>query len=566
MIATTAAGLAVWLLGGAYRWNGYPSEHPGGVWMAALIALSMMACVFFIYRTLAADQAGSRVFYMCVLCWSLCRLMFCSCFPLGGDEAYHWQWSRRLDWCYYDHPGMVAWLARLCAPWGGHSAALIRLSPVLLGAGTAIATYQLARMTLKDERLATRAGVLFLLVPLFFASGLLMPMVAVTFFGVLGMTLLYRAMQRNRLWDWVVAGLALGAALNSNFTALLLIALGGLYLLLSRDHRRSLGTSGPYVALLVAGLCCVSLIVWNSKHEWVTLGFNLLRRHREMKFQFENIPTYLGILILMVSPLLGIRLLQFGVAQWQKAQRLGDTTALYLAIMGWGPILVFLVTASILKPRPHYAAAGLVPLLLLFVKECHERAKFGTKARGSYGTFPWVNSSARVAGAMCGLIPIVFLVPAMIPGPVAEDFLNRHNRPRVEKTIAELYGWPALARYIDRLGKFDRDTPTILIASSYAQASLIMTCAEHVNYAYSLDEGTIPYGQQFSIWGSLKNAPPGTNAVIFRSGRPTDLAADLARWRQKFKDIEVVPMHADKELENFRIYKASNSQVKDLSK
>ncbi|MBT4483104.1 MAG: hypothetical protein HOC71_05445, partial [Candidatus Latescibacteria bacterium] len=36
--------------------------------------------------------------------WLACSL------NLTQDEAYYWMWSRNIDWCYYDHPGMIAWL------------------------------------------------------------------------------------------------------------------------------------------------------------------------------------------------------------------------------------------------------------------------------------------------------------------------------------------------------------------------------------------------------------------------------------------------------------------------
>ena len=32
--------------------------------------------------------------------------------PLGNGEAYYYSWSRFLDWSYYDHPPLVAWMVR----------------------------------------------------------------------------------------------------------------------------------------------------------------------------------------------------------------------------------------------------------------------------------------------------------------------------------------------------------------------------------------------------------------------------------------------------------------------
>ena len=33
--------------------------------------------------------------------------------PLGNGEAYYYSWSRFLDWSYYDHPPLIAWMVRL---------------------------------------------------------------------------------------------------------------------------------------------------------------------------------------------------------------------------------------------------------------------------------------------------------------------------------------------------------------------------------------------------------------------------------------------------------------------
>src|SRR5437016_2885034 len=46
--------------------------------------------------------------------WSLAFLMaarvaIAAFFPLMPEEAYHWDFSRHLDWSYYDHPPMIAW-------------------------------------------------------------------------------------------------------------------------------------------------------------------------------------------------------------------------------------------------------------------------------------------------------------------------------------------------------------------------------------------------------------------------------------------------------------------------
>ena len=40
------------------------------------------------------------------------RLVFAALLPVFPDEAYYWEWSRRLAPGYFDHPPMVALLIR----------------------------------------------------------------------------------------------------------------------------------------------------------------------------------------------------------------------------------------------------------------------------------------------------------------------------------------------------------------------------------------------------------------------------------------------------------------------
>jgi 4-amino-4-deoxy-L-arabinose transferase-like glycosyltransferase len=40
---------------------------------------------------------------------------------LSPQEAYYWEWSRRLDLSYFDHPPLAAWTIRLCTALLGDS-------------------------------------------------------------------------------------------------------------------------------------------------------------------------------------------------------------------------------------------------------------------------------------------------------------------------------------------------------------------------------------------------------------------------------------------------------------
>ena len=76
-----------------------------------------------------------------VLAWwwvgaaTVARLLCVARLPLGNGEAYYYSWSRFLDWSYYDHPPLVAWMVRVTTLFGSLQApAAVHLGPVVASA------------------------------------------------------------------------------------------------------------------------------------------------------------------------------------------------------------------------------------------------------------------------------------------------------------------------------------------------------------------------------------------------------------------------------------------------
>ena len=72
---------------------------------------------------------------------------------LSHDEAYYWQWSRQLDWGYYDHPPMVAYLIFAGRALLGESELAVRFWSVALGvAGLWLIASMARRLALSRSR------------------------------------------------------------------------------------------------------------------------------------------------------------------------------------------------------------------------------------------------------------------------------------------------------------------------------------------------------------------------------------------------------------------------------
>src|SRR4051812_44622160 len=199
---------------------------------------------------------------------------------LAPDEAHYWDWSRHLDWSYYSKGPLVALLIRgSCALFGPGSEALtgtqvlaVRLPAIVCGALLLASLYVLTVQALGREKLAAAVVALALTVPLVVAGGGLMTIDA-PYTALWGWALVFghAAAVRGRAWAWPLAGLAVGLGILAKYTAILWLPSVGLFLLTSREHRRSLFRPGFWAAAAVAGLCGLPILYWNARNGWVTV-------------------------------------------------------------------------------------------------------------------------------------------------------------------------------------------------------------------------------------------------------------------------------------------------------
>ncbi len=224
-------------------------------------------------RLLAATLIlGSAVLHLLYLAHN-CPL------DLAPDEAHYWDWSRHLDWSYYSKGPLVAFLIRggceLAGAWSeqhtGSLAFAVRLPAVLCGTLLLTAFYVLTVQVFGRPALALAVVAAALTVPLVSVGSVLMTIDA-PYSCCWGWALVFahRAIFRGAGWAWLVAGLLVGLGILAKYTMVLFLPSVCLYLLTSPQHRPLLRRPGPWLMVLVAGLCCLPILVWNLQNDWVT--------------------------------------------------------------------------------------------------------------------------------------------------------------------------------------------------------------------------------------------------------------------------------------------------------
>ena len=87
-----------------------------------------------------------------VLFWIILNLIQSFFTEIIDDEAYYWVYAQALEWGYFDHPPMIAWLIRIgSAVVPGELG--VRLMPALLGAGTLFLTFLMLKEQVRNYTL-----------------------------------------------------------------------------------------------------------------------------------------------------------------------------------------------------------------------------------------------------------------------------------------------------------------------------------------------------------------------------------------------------------------------------
>lgn len=225
---------------------------------------------------LAAGWVGGAV---------LLRALLAGTVPLLPDETYYWEWSRRLEAGYFDHPPGVALLIRMGTLLLGDTAVGVRVGPAIAAFLTHLAAvacaWQLAGQGRAGALAAHRAAVLMTLLPIA-TLGLVLatPDAALFVTAMVALLAVERALAtpvRSLVsfgW-WAVAGVALGGAFVSKYTAVLLPMGLVIACVLHPALRRRLLDAGPWVASALALALFAPVVLWNLFNEWVSFRFQL---------------------------------------------------------------------------------------------------------------------------------------------------------------------------------------------------------------------------------------------------------------------------------------------------
>lgn len=437
------------------------------------------------------------------------RLLYAALFATNpaGDEAYYWDWGRRLDIGYYSKPPFIAWLYAFVDWAGGGSLFAIRATSAIFAAVSAAVLFYFTR-DLFDSRAGWIAVVLASAIP---ANSVLSFFLTIDAPLVLcwsvALWMFWRCLRgEGKTGSYLALFLALAIGHLSKQMMMLFPVLAAIYVALHPDTRPLFRHKKVWIVMLLSYLSLIPPLVWNAQHGWIT--FKHTSHHFESGSGDGNIfverigefLSFLGTQLGVLSPLIAVALYGLcfsGLIRIRKIQ----SQYRYLTVFSAIPLALMLLLALRQTLQPNWPAVFYVPGVALTAAwfsgsiQTHFKDTFRTK----------YFKNAIIVGVCLAayfyLSPLVFQALGMA-GHTADP--NRR-----------LMGYDILCEKVDSIRKQEPDASEFLITVGHRDLTSQL--------AFGLEDQPLVYHwqkepgvrSQYELWNTpIEDGRAGDDALV----------------------------------------------------
>jgi hypothetical protein len=357
------------------------------------------------------------------------RLLMAGRFGLSVDEAHYAMYARNPAWGYFDHPPMVAFLGIITTLFE-ENAFFYRTGPVICWLGAVLVIRSLLLRVYGSTRTVFWVLALLLAMPVQNLMGIaLLPDAPLNLFWCLGLLFAWRALEENRIIDWVLLGVSFGFALLSKYHAVLLpMCLAG-YILFSPQRRKLVLSPMPYLAGVVGLLVFLPNVIWNARRDWISYVYQLRHGGGDSEFELDKVAEVLGGQLGAVSPVLFVLM----VVAWAgiiKRYRLSEADKFML----WTslPVFIFFCGAGMVGDMlPHWPSIGLWTGAVCLFRFMDERGAERSPRRR-------LRRRWLIGGEITGLVIVVFMYAAVSFPLISIAYKNVRS---VSIKLSRSYDW-----------------------------------------------------------------------------------------------------------------------------
>jgi hypothetical protein len=450
----------------------------------------------------ALSQSGIKpsvdtVVYAIMAVLFVFRLIYATFLSLLPDEAYYWDWSRNLALGYFDHPPMVAWFIALSRGIFGESALGVRFTMCAAALIASAVSYQLLRNYATGTFACVSWVVLSNFVLLFgLGSMLATPDIPLVLFWSLSLWAGYDAVFESKTRSWLVLGLTAGLGMLSKYTFGLFPISLAVFLLASKEHRFWFLRWQPWCAGCIALAVWIPNLIWNSRHHWVSILFQLQHGvDSHAGLHFDLLGDFLGgqIGVLSIAPAILL-----GYSLWKGLKKNpGGSKFAYVATFFLTPFCFFLALSLQKKVEANWTACAYVSGLMVITIVLDRAAK------GKTTFFKRFAVGSTVFAAVTTILVLVHAVHPFLPIPTQTD------------PTAQTAGWGDITREVEKVrASVDPPHALAVCANRYQDAALFAFYLPDHPKTFSLNVGTRT--DQYSLWPD-RRPRPGTKVIFLHS-------------------------------------------------
>lgn len=268
------------------------------------------------------------------------------------DEAYYWYYSQNLDWGYFDHPPMVAWLIKLSSVFFSGELG-VRFMSCLLSIGTLIILWLLSEHPKKKNHV-----ILFFIIA--FSTTLLnaygfftLPDTPLLFFTAGFLYSYKKFISSPSIPLALVMGIIMAALMYSKYNAVLIIV----FVLLS--NLKLVTNKYAWLAVIVALLCYMPHFLWLYDNDYISIKYHLFDRPNQAysftKFTagyFLNLIALFGFTFPLVYYIL-------------YKTKVSDKFIRALVFLTYGVIIFFFISSFSKRVQTQWLIVISIPLVIL---------------------------------------------------------------------------------------------------------------------------------------------------------------------------------------------------------
>ena len=317
------------------------------------------------------EQNINKILIWLLVISALVRAVLAAWMEFGNDEVYYWAYALYPDWSHFDHPPMVGWVIQLFSlNLLLDSEFFIRLASVVFMTANTYIIFRIGK-DLKDATTGLYAALLytasiyaFVITGIFIMPDttlmlfwLLAVWMAIRFFG--NETALRQAQGPLRL---ILFGLFAGLAMLSKYSGVFLWVGMGLYILIF--NRKQLKNPYLYLSLLISAICCIPILYWNLKYDFISFNFHS-ERVGGGSINFGTFGTELAGEFLYNNPVNFILAIIAVVAVFKGKISMEKSSQCLMLCIALPMITVFWAFSLTRPTLPHWNAPAYVLLILL---------------------------------------------------------------------------------------------------------------------------------------------------------------------------------------------------------